>query len=494
MQSAVAVCPSGTTLSGSVCTAPPTCPTGTVLSAGRCQSAANLSCPIGYTLSGNQCVKPPDCVVGTFNATNDLCVTGTNPCPTGFTLIPASDVCTSSPICPTGGAYDPGSGVCLAQETVVCSLSGFLLDPVDTVCWQDADCGVASLDTARDICWIPATPDCGLLSWEESSQLCQGDPTCAQGTFNPQTQMCEWIPRDDCYEWTLNQGTHLCGAPPQCPAVANPSLTYTVEFDGETGLCLLDVQQGCLPGYVLVEPATCEKPMSCPEGEYDPVANVCPTSYICPLGSQYQCADMGSGTPQCSPYTCLDLSTDSTPDDSADTSTYVDDGEMTQTGECLGLWKIFSGKGTECLPPGLRTTFFNCCDDDESSFLILKEYCPEQSFEAVSARASGRTHYIGTYCKRRLPFVGCVQRAKMYCAFNSKIGRIIQEGCRPQLYDFAPTGAWGTAKHPNCVGISPEQFQSCDFGKIDFSEVADDFAPNLNLIVPSLQGAINAVP
>lgn len=271
---------------------------------------------------------------------------------------------------------------------------------------------------------------------------------------------------------------------PSCPDGA------IVNLDRDT--CQLPSTGACPVGYRYVRRLRlCEKPITCAQGTYDPVTNTCPGDWTCPLGSQYVCSTIGTGTPKCSATPCTDPLTDTTPEDTSDTSTYVNDGVADAAGNCAGTWLIFNGKGQECLPPGMKTSFFDCCDSDPDSFLFIKKTCSEQAYEVAVAKDAGRTHYVGSYCKKKVVLIGCVQRAKVYCVFNSKMGRIIQEGCRPQLRDFGSSGGWGSAKSPNCIGLTPEQFQSCDFGKIDFSEMFGDFAPNLNNVAPNVQGAVN---
>ena len=75
------------------------------------------------------------------------------------------------------------------------------------------------------------------------------------------------------------------------------------------------------------------------------------------------------------------------------------------------------------------------------------------------SQQTGRTHFVGCYCKRDFPHIGCVQESDVYCIFNSKMGRIIQEQGRLQLQRFTPGGKWGSANSPNCWGFSPEEFQ-----------------------------------
>ena len=100
--------------------------------------------------------------------------------------------------------------------------------------------------------------------------------------------------------------------------------------------------------------------------------------------------------------------------------------------------------------------------------------CDEQDIITSTLNDSGYCHYVGTRCIKKLPLVGCVQKAKVYCCFNSKLARIIHEQGRPQLTTFGSSGGWGSAKRPNCRGFTPEEFQSIDFGQIDFSEYVAD--------------------
>lgn len=46
-----------------------------------------------------------------------------------------------------------------------------------------------------------------------------------------------------------------------------------------------------------------------------------------------------------------------------DTIPVFADGAMDTTGACLGTIEIFSGRAMRCRPPGLKTTFSNCCKD-----------------------------------------------------------------------------------------------------------------------------------
>lgn len=82
--------------------------------------------------------------------------------------------------------------------------------------------------------------------------------------------------------------------------------------------------------------------------------------------------------------------------------------------------------------------------------------------------AKGVCRYVGDKCKTKV-FGLCLQSAKEYCCFNSKLALLIHEGGRQQI-----GMGWGDGKSPNCRGFQPDEFAKIDFSKIDFSAYADD--------------------
>jgi len=99
--------------------------------------------------------------------------------------------------------------------------------------------------------------------------------------------------------------------------------------------------------------------------------------------------------------------------------------------------------------------------------------CDQQDLETAMMSSSGRCHYCGSYCEKKWPLVGCVQRSKGYCCFNSKLARIIHEQGRSQLEGFQHN-TWGSGEGPNCRGFTAAEFQMLDFSRIDLSEYFGD--------------------
>jgi conjugal transfer mating pair stabilization protein TraN len=110
---------------------------------------------------------------------------------------------------------------------------------------------------------------------------------------------------------------------------------------------------------------------------------------------------------------------------------------------------------------------------------LLNLGCDAQDMETGVLRGSDMCHEVGDYCSVRLPLIGCIQKSKAHCCFNSKLGRIIQEQGRPQLAAFtALTSLWGTPGDPMCRGFTPEEFQALDFSSMDLSEYFNELALN----------------
>ncbi len=288
-----------------------------------------------------------------------------------------------------------------------------------------------------------------------------------------------------------------------CACDANES-SQCAATDIGSQMCPIGMQD-CLPKYeqpVITSVPAKYDPLygpTCPGGgTYNPNTDMCDSEPVCSSGTltadktqcffgniicpsgNYACEPVG-GVNKCSPNVCSDLT--SVPPDTTTPAypAYTDNGTVESDGSCSGIILLFNGRGGECRPPGVETAYRDCCDyggGDPGWF----NFCKETEATVVNARNAGQTHFLEEYCKTRWKFgVGsvCVQRARSYCVFNSKLGRIIQEQGRAQLQAFQPNGAWGDHNAPNCKGLSPQEFQMIDFSKVDLSE----FVSSINATV-----------
>jgi conjugal transfer mating pair stabilization protein TraN len=93
--------------------------------------------------------------------------------------------------------------------------------------------------------------------------------------------------------------------------------------------------------------------------------------------------------------------------------------------------------------------------------------CGADARELRAMRDAGKCVKVGGKCLQRFPLVGgCMRSREVYCCYDSKFTRIVQEQGRRQIgKDF------GTAEHPNCRGFTPEELDRINFEGMDFSEV-----------------------
>ena len=134
---------------------------------------------------------------------------------------------------------------------------------------------------------------------------------------------------------------------------------------------------------------------------------------------------------------------------------------------------IFTGKPMACTKK--VGGFIDCCKDSGwGSDLGLAECKPEDKALA-EAKEKKLTIYVGQYCAEKVLGV-CLRKKKAYCAFDSKLARIVQQQGKPQL-----GLSFGSAKTPDCSAISPEQMQQMDFSKINFSDFYSDLHSNMTL-------------
>ena len=104
----------------------------------------------------------------------------------------------------------------------------------------------------------------------------------------------------------------------------------------------------------------------------------------------------------------------------------------------------------------------NCCRN--SGALVGLANCRPEEKELAEERNAGNTHYLGRYCARRTFFGVCIRRARAWCVFGSKLGRILQEQGRSQL-----GVGWG-----DCRGLTVAEVEGIDFERLDLSEFTDN--------------------
>jgi conjugal transfer mating pair stabilization protein TraN len=200
-------------------------------------------------------------------------------------------------------------------------------------------------------------------------------------------------------------------------------------------------------------------------------------TYQCPVQACSSTANVscGDGKNYCLDGSCVDHSYQKSKDFAngvsalsavSDASKQLDPSSLT----------IFAGHPTECseIPVG----FSNCCTEKGWGQDAGLAHCSMEAKKLHEAREQGVVVKIGRYCSGSDPFP-CLEHSQVFCVFNSKLARIIQQQGRVGQLGMN----FGSAKNPNCLGITPDQLRSIDLGKIDFQ----DFYADINAKKPDIK-------
>ena len=120
----------------------------------------------------------------------------------------------------------------------------------------------------------------------------------------------------------------------------------------------------------------------------------------------------------------------------------------------FGILNCCKGKGFPLIP-GIQ--------------LLVALGCSREEMLLHQKDAQGLCAYVGTYCSSS--FLGvCLTKRKVYCCFESKLSRILQEQGRQQLGK-----PWASPKTEQCAGFTIDEFARLDLSRMDFSEVYAEF-------------------
>ena len=137
-----------------------------------------------------------------------------------------------------------------------------------------------------------------------------------------------------------------------------------------------------------------------------------------------------------------------------DTLTLFRGTRNTCSSKVFGVFNCCKGKGFPLIP-GIQ--------------LLVALGCSREEMLLHQRDAQGLCAYVGTYCSDS--FLGvCLTKKKVYCCFESKLSRILQEQGRQQL-----NKPWGKPKTEQCLGFTIDEFSRLDLSKMDFSEVYAEF-------------------
>jgi conjugal transfer mating pair stabilization protein TraN len=98
--------------------------------------------------------------------------------------------------------------------------------------------------------------------------------------------------------------------------------------------------------------------------------------------------------------------------------------------------------------------------------------CDKDDQMTATKRGQELCHYMGSFCSRKFLFA-CREQKESYCCFNSKLAKAINIQGKQQL-----GLTMGTAKSPQCGGLTVADIGSIDFSRLDLREFLASIAPN----------------
>ncbi|MDD3765471.1 MAG: conjugal transfer protein TraN [Pseudomonadota bacterium] len=128
-----------------------------------------------------------------------------------------------------------------------------------------------------------------------------------------------------------------------------------------------------------------------------------------------------------------------------------------------GSFTFFAGEDLKCSKESLG--YSNCCSDSGWGNDTGLAQCSEEEQRLGLARQAGRAHYVGRYRKGTL----FKTTYRVYCTFGSQLSRMLQEQGRAQLGI-----GWGSARHPDCRALTPDEMARLDLDAMDFREFQDE--------------------
>jgi len=522
-------CPSGYTYNPQLrsCSSNVFCPSGSYYDSSRnvCVSNVNISCPSGYTYdpNSNLCVANITCPSGsTYNSNLQACVQPPNYiCPSGYTYDPNSNLCVANITCPSGSTYNSNLQACVRPPS--CIQGGSFNQNIGK-CEGSASCPSGATLTS-DGCFIgyfcpygnyPCKPVNGVmmcsanrcLTASEIRTLEEDEPDEPSDykddgemdsagqclgqiyIFNGEKQRCRplgmktgfqnccssKLAKKKIYDSTGSTGTTFAllkfGADAIRHAYDMVYLGYLF-VSGNTYIYFGSM------GVILSKSSNFANPIIFDIGskQYEAIGHMLNQMRIRPnaehiftvSGGDQAVANAMAGYAQAiGPAMALAI-------------THLAISSLVKDPQLAAILNLAADGVFFYLFPGLVSPVGIALAVIAAVVgFFMGGGCDKEDVITVIKRESGRCHYVGSHCIKRLKlgFVKkCVQRGNFYCCFNSKLARIIHEQGRPQLN--TDIRSWGSSRHPNCRGFTPEEFASLDFDRIDLSEYFEDITRNI---------------
>ncbi|WP_096850974.1 type-F conjugative transfer system mating-pair stabilization protein TraN, partial [Escherichia coli] len=124
--------------------------------------------------------------------------------------------------------------------------------------------------------------------------------------------------------------------------------------------------------------------------------------------------------------------------------------------------RAFTGEAKFCRKAAAG--FSNCCKDGGWGQDVGLAKCNSEEKALGKAKDNKLTVSVGEFCSKKVLGV-CLQKKRSYCQFDSKLAQIVQQQGRNGQLRIG----FGSAKHPDCRGITVDELQKIQFDRLDFT-------------------------
>ncbi len=133
--------------------------------------------------------------------------------------------------------------------------------------------------------------------------------------------------------------------------------------------------------------------------------------------------------------------------------------------------RAFTGEAKFCRKAAAG--FSNCCKDGGWGQDVGLAKCNSEEKALGKAKDNKLTVSVGEFCSKKVLGV-CLQKKRSYCQFDSKLAQIVQQQGRNGQLRIG----FGSAKHPDCRGITVDELQKIQFDRLDFTNFYEDLMNN----------------
>ncbi|HAN5123276.1 TPA: type-F conjugative transfer system mating-pair stabilization protein TraN [Escherichia coli] len=133
--------------------------------------------------------------------------------------------------------------------------------------------------------------------------------------------------------------------------------------------------------------------------------------------------------------------------------------------------RAFTGEAKFCRKAAAG--FSNCCKDGGWGQDVGLAKCNSEEKALGKAKDNKLTVSVGEFCSKKVLGV-CLQKKRSYCQFDSKLAQIVQQQGRNGQLRIG----FGSAKSPDCRGITVDELQRIKFDQLDFTNFYEDLMNN----------------